>query len=48
MIPILRARDEQWKKDVEALAKAFADDNPRFNEEVFTTAVMDMGREPTK
>jgi len=40
------ARDEQWKKDVETLAEAFSDDNPSFNEERFTTAVMDLGREP--
>ena len=44
----MQAKDAQWKKDVETLAEAFADDNPSFNEDRFTTAVMDMGREPTK
>lgn len=44
----LQAKDQQWIKDVETLAEAFAADNPSFNEERFTTAVMDLGKQQSK
>lgn len=42
------AHDEQWAKDVDAIADALGDDNPRFDKERFTDWIMHGGARPGK
>lgn len=44
----ISAHDEQWAKDIDAIAEALEADNPRFDKEKFTDWIMHGSTRPGK